>query len=235
VSTHFSLGQIYTERDEYDRAVPHFRNALVHPGVAPIAQVLLGQAYVRMKRYASAEEMLSQALQTATAAADIDPNQDLGQPVSQEWRAAELAAAARRLLALSFLERDVRLDEARGHIAESDRLLDLLGDYAAAADRASGRELEGRIHLAEGRHDEAVTSLCESVALAPDVEAYLHLERTYHAKAESATTKAERRRALEGARAACLHARDIDLTDMFVSDIDRLSSELDASLAVATA
>src|SRR5262249_51209837 len=93
---------------------------------------------------------------------------------------------------------------------------------------ASELELEGRILLEEGKHDEAIASLDQSVALLADVEAYLHLARAYQAKAEAARRKEDRRRVLERARRACRHASDLDRSGVFQEDIAGVVEHLEA-------
>ena len=215
--------------DEYHRAVPHFRNAQALAASKPLAQLLLGEAYVRLKRYNEAEETITEAIDAAEAAVAEDPNRQVGGEFKDIWPVATLAASAHRLLALSFIERDVRLDEARRHIADSRRLLDQLGADVNPSDRASEFELEGRIYLEEGKCDEAIASLNESVALAADVEAYLHLARAYRTKADVSRRKEDRRHALQRARRACRHARDLDQSEMFQESIARVVAYLDTA------
>ncbi len=228
-AAHFALGRAHQSADEYHRAVPHFRNAQALAASKPLAQLLLGEAYVRLKRYNEAEEVLSEAITAAESAAAQDPAGQIGNELNEIWGAADLAAQGHRLLALSFIERDVRLDEARGHIDGSKRLLDLLGGNADPSARASELELQGRIHLEEGKYDEAIASLNESVALAADVEAYLHLARAYRTKADASRRKEDRRHALQRARRACRHARDLDQSEMFQESIARVVAYLDMS------
>ncbi len=227
VNAHYWLGRAYTAADQYGRAVPHFRNALAARDGTPIVQTYLGEAYMRMKGYEEAEDVLSKAIATSERAAEEDPRPTVGSVISDEWPVGELAASAHRTLALSFIERDVRLDEAREHVRHSERLLDKLEGDADPAARASGRELEGRILLREDHLREAVAALEESVGLAPDSEAYVHLAEAYKEQAVRARNKQHCRTKIERARRACLHARDLDRSQMYEDEIDGVLAELD--------
>jgi tetratricopeptide (TPR) repeat protein len=193
-----------------------------------VVQLCVGEAYIRLKRYDLAESVLREVTAAAEAAAAKDPRTLIGQKVDDPWPAASLAAQAHRLLALSFVERDVRLDEASDCVAASKRLLDMLGDEADQSDRASELELEGRILVDRGDYDGAIAALNDSLALAPDVEAYLHLARAYRRKAESSSLEEERRLGLELARSACRHADDLDRSLMFQHAIATVRGQLDA-------
>jgi tetratricopeptide (TPR) repeat protein len=227
-SAHYALARAYSSADEYERAVPHYRIAQVSPESKALVQLSVGEAYIRLKRYDLAESVLLDVTAAAEAAAVNDPRMLIGQKVDDPWPAASLAAQAHRLLALSFVERDVRLDEASDCVAASKRLLDMLGDDADPSDRASELELEGRILVDRGDYDGAIAALNDSVALAPDVEAYLHLARAYRRKAESSSLEEERRRGLELARSACRHADDLDRSLMFQHAIATVRGQLDA-------
>ncbi|MDP9492300.1 MAG: tetratricopeptide repeat protein [Actinomycetota bacterium] len=233
-AAHFALGGAHKSADELDRAIPHFRNALPDSEVKPIAQALMGEAYVRMKHYNEAEKVLSEVIEDTKAAVKKKPREAIGS-LDPPWLVGETAAYAHRMLAMSFIDRDIRLDEARSHIQESERLLDRLKEDASAADRASGRELEGRILLEEGDHDAAIASLNESVGLSADVEAYFHLGRAYKAKAASSRRKAERELALKRARRAYQHAQDLSRSELFRQAITSDVAELDALSPTARA
>jgi tetratricopeptide (TPR) repeat protein len=226
LAAHYSLGSAYTDADDYERAVPHLVNALAADKARPIVQLMLGQAFVRLKRYGEAEEILAAAIATAESEAAEDPRREILDPAGTPWIAAALAGAAHRIRALSFIERDARLPEARKHVEESDRLLEPLGDDASAAWFASGRELEGRILLAEGQHDRAIAALNDSIGLAADVEAYVHLARAYAAEVAGARSAVGRRRAVELGRRAAGHAQDLDRSTMYAAVIGELLVEL---------
>jgi tetratricopeptide (TPR) repeat protein len=226
VSAHYWLGRVHTEAGDYDHAIPHFRNACAERGPAPVVQLYLGQAYVRMKGYAKAEDTLTQAIAAADQIAAPDPTKTIGAEVEDEWPAAALGAMARCLLALSLIERDARFDEARTHILDARALLDRLAEPGYEAIRASSYELEGRILLEEEKVDLALAAFREAVGLSPDPETYAHLARALAAKAETVRTKRERRWWLDRAWRACRHARDLDTTGEYGTGIDETAAAL---------
>jgi tetratricopeptide (TPR) repeat protein len=211
VAAHYWLGRAYSQAGEYERAIPHLRNALAAGESAPVVETFLGEAYVRMHGYAQAEEVLSKAIDAADAMAADDVRTTIGDELGDTWEVGALAAEGHLLFALALVQRDVRFGEARGHTKTAANLCDPVGQTGGST-LARVRELQGRIQLREDRVDAAISALENSVALSADAEAYVYLARAYAAKAVVLRTKRDRRRLAEQARRACGHAIELDPT-----------------------
>jgi tetratricopeptide (TPR) repeat protein len=224
-AAHYALGKAFQSAEQYDRALPHFRNSMALQEARPLAQLMLGESCIRIRRYDAAEDMLTDAIAGAEQAAETDPDAPIGNGLEDGWTAVAVAATAHRLLALSLIERDVRRDEAREHLAAAREQLKA-AEYEDKRGTATDYELEGRMLIEDGKHDEAIASLLASVALVPDVEAYFHLARAYTRKAE-ATDGAERRDSIRLARRALRLASEIALADTFQGPIATVTAQLD--------
>ena len=224
-AAHYALGKAFQSAEQYDRALPHFRNSMALQDARPVAQLMLGESSIRMRRYDAAEDMLTQAIEGAERAAAADPSSVIGNELDDAWAAPLLAAEAHRFLALSLIERDVRRDEARAHLAAARKHLEAI-DFEDRRGSATDHELEGRMLIEDGRHDAAIESLLASVALVPDVEAYFHLARAYARKAE-ASAGDERQQAIRRARRALRVASEIALAQTFDGPIATVSAQLD--------
>jgi tetratricopeptide (TPR) repeat protein len=232
VAANYWLGRAYAQAGEYERAIPHLRNALAAGESAPVVETFLGEAYLQMHGYSQAEEVLSKAIDAGDALAADDARKTIGDELGDTWEVGALAAQGHLLLALALIDRDVRFGEARGHTKTAASLSDLVGETGDST-LARVRELQGRILLREDRVDAAISALENSVAISADAEAYVYLARAYAAKAIVLRTKRDRRRLAEQARRACGHAIELDTTLEYRDVIETVAMALAAEFAEA--
>jgi tetratricopeptide (TPR) repeat protein len=224
------LGRIYAALGRYDQVLPHLRRAVALESTRPLVKLLLGEAFQRGKNYELAEDILREAVQeTEARIGDGKPTETIGDEFEDAWSPALVLAWSHCWLAYTYVDRNVRLDEALEHVQTArSAVADDGGVENYPSCEAACLQLEGLVALAHDDVDGAIAKLGASLAVFPDSEVYSDLGSAYLAKARQTKAKREREKSIQQARRACELAEKLDVTGDVTAEVGPLLAALES-------
>lgn len=224
---HFALARLYSDLDEFEKVLPHIRNVVAGPATSVLVDMLGAEAFRRQKNHSMGEGMLTRAIETGErllADEAYGPEFEAGVDSDDPWPLAAVVGWACWLLARSYTDREVRLDEAENLLRRGTENLERSTDYwpSLRAALIAGR---GWVAFKRGRLDEAIRLLEEALGIEADPEVYLHLAYAYEAKARRARSDAARARLVDRATRACRRVLD-DALGLYGAEAEALLSRL---------
>jgi tetratricopeptide (TPR) repeat protein len=224
---HYWLARLQKELGAYDAAIPYLRRATICDQAEALVHVLLGEAYVRARGYLDAEQELAYGWSNRLPNHDHD---DLGRHLDDAgWEAARVRAHAHTLHALGYAERGVLLPEAAKDIRRARTQLGKMSfERERQVSKAACEDVAGLIFLQKGDPDGALDRLEESLGLLAESETYVHFAQACLHKAEGTQRKQTRLTFIRRGEAACRCAIDLDVTERYATEAERLRTELAA-------
>ena len=227
---HCTLGSVYVELREYEKAIYHLRIAKILR-FAPLTTVLdLGRAYLKNCSYDECVEQFDQVINETPKAkkkliAKGEPIKKIpNRIIEPESRSlGELLVLAHLYKAFSYAERDVNLEEALKLAQKTEDYIDKLDDDTAKVQcQEAHADCKGWILYKQDRIDEAIKYLERAVSLAADAEAYLHLALACERKSQKCEDKENCQSLIMQAQAYCQHARQLDFNKEFSKRVNDL-------------
>ena len=236
IRIHYWLARLYEELGEFEQVIPHLRMVQRSPSMHALADYLVAEAYRRLRNFNEAEPLYQEVVDTP----DRNGGDVEGRDVLDPWPTVALRAAARCGLAMSNIERQGDLDEAKTQLkAVEDALADGKTGATALEQRVSDKgpvrvrevrayhaHANGRWLLAKENPDDAIVALSRSATLRPDAEVYLDLAAACWASA-SAGDDAKRPGLLERSRFYCDLVKALDLRLLFEARLAQVLAKLD--------
>jgi tetratricopeptide (TPR) repeat protein len=207
---HFWLGRFRCELLDCVQGVGHLEIARAM-GYRPIqTRLILGQTYAGSDTFAKAKQAFREAAYLAWKrvwAAKRGRRGAPRTPLSDTHRPDDLLAEALLRLALLYVKSGICIRQA-GKLAHTATTRPGLFFPRRVELRALVHEVLGRVHLADGKADEALEELRQALALQPSAEAWSAVAATQVEKVAQGTERASH---VAAARQACDRAERLDV------------------------
>ena len=216
---HYWLGRLYSDLRDFRKVIAHLRIVQTKAELGIVADMLVGEAFLRVKGYEEAEEHFARVIEFGEKRLQGGGFGWVGQEVGDKVPLGLVVAWAYWGRAFCDADRDGDLDRAHADVDRAEQLVqDLPTKLAANGDtnvklvpiRRSCYDCRGWIQLKQQLVDEAIESLQKAVLCGADSETYIHLALAYETKA--AANDSLRPALLARVRAYCAHAVDTDVT-----------------------
>jgi tetratricopeptide (TPR) repeat protein len=239
VAAHYWAGRSYKERGDYERALPHLRNAGIPVEARPVVALLVGEAYLRSGAFEQAENELTGVIELVEQTLKVGGNANHVVGVSVEdptWALALVLGYGHCFRAFCWAEREVKFDEGLTEIRRARKEFKRL-TYTPAVAIACCDDFEGWIRFKRRNKDDldkALQLFERSLATIPDGEAYVHLAAASLEKLISTRIQSERRRWARRIIESCRLAVAADPTGRFAATAAEIRGELAAEHATTT-
>jgi tetratricopeptide (TPR) repeat protein len=217
---HYWLGRLYGDLRDFQNVIGHLRIVQTNPELEVMADLLIGEAFLRGKAYGQAEEHFARVIGKGEKRLRRKQDVRVGAEVENEVPLALVVAWAYWGRAFCDAERDANLDRALSDVEVAERLVERLSRRLAAngdseVDLApilqNCSDCRGWITLKQDRVDDAIVLLTDAVRRGADSETYVHLALAYEMKAAK-SDDAARPPLVARVRSCCAHAVDTDVT-----------------------
>lgn len=219
---YYSLGYFYFALGEYEETLKYLRLAR-NFGFAPLTSTFyLAFAYLRNREYdASMKEFCSLREMTQKEQGR------LGRIVEKDSVGhiplGEMRALAYWGQAFIYAERDANL---HGALELAEKALEHIESMKATSTilqfPARYTDCKGWILYKQGKTDEAITCLEQSVAQEAQAETYLHLALAYESKVHQTSKEAEKRQYSTRLQACSRHVCELDVNKRFCQQVEHL-------------
>jgi tetratricopeptide (TPR) repeat protein len=236
LKAHYRLGRLYTNLGDFRKVIAHLRIVQTRPTLSFLADLLIGEAFLKVKAYEEAEELFVRVIEFAEKEVQEPGLPQVGQEVGDDVPVGLVLAWAYWGRAFCDADRDGDLERADADVDSAERLAQELETELAARGDANVRlapilrscsDCRGWIRLKQGRVDDAINQLGQAILRGAGSETYIRLALAYEAKA--AASKKDLRPALfVRVRAQCAHAVDTDVTGESRALAEEILARLDA-------
>jgi tetratricopeptide (TPR) repeat protein len=231
---HYWLGRLYSDLRDFQNVIAHLRIVQTNPELEAVADLLIGEAFLRGKAYGQAEEHFARVIDNGEKQLRRKQDIRVGAEVENEVPLALVVAWAYWGRAFCDAERDANLDRALSDLKVAERLVEKLSrtlavngdlDVDLAPILQNCCDCRGWVTLKQDRVDDAIALLQDAVMRGPDSETYVHLALAYETKA--ATSDEAARTALQArVRSCCAHAMDTDVTGESTPRVEEILARL---------